>query len=101
MNPWRFAAHASNIGRFGDSTAGNVVGPGTRAVSLALLKRFQITESSRMEIGAQVSNVTNHPNYNPPGNLIVGVPGFGAITSMQTAEGAGPRAMQLVARFTF
>jgi hypothetical protein len=101
INPNAFADPGSNIGRFGDSTAGNVVGPGTRSVSLSLLKRIQFTESSRMEIGAQVSNVTNHPNYNPPGNLLVGVPGFGAITSMQTAEGAGPRAMQLVARITF
>jgi hypothetical protein len=54
-----------------------------------------------MEIGAQVANVANHPNYNPPGNLTVGIPGFGALTSMQTAEGAGPRAIQLVARITF
>jgi hypothetical protein len=84
-----------------DASAGSVVGPGTKVISLSLLKRIQLTEASRMEIGAQVSNVGNHPNYNPPGNLIVGVPGFGALTSMQTAEGAGPRAMQLVARITF
>ena len=101
INPNAFADPGNNIGRFGDSTAGSVLGPGTKYVSLSLLKRIQLTESSRIEIGAQVANVTNHPNYNPPGNLTVGVPGFGALTSMQTAEGAGPRAMQLVARITF
>jgi hypothetical protein len=101
INPNAFADPGNNIGRFGDSTAGSVVGPGTKSVSLSLLKRIQLTESSRMELGAQVANATNHPNYNPPGNLTVGVPGFGALTSMQSAEGAGPRAIQLVARITF
>ena len=101
INPAAFADPGNNIGRFGDSTAGSIVGPGTKAVSLALLKRIRFTEGTRAEIGAQVANVFNHPNYNPPGNLLVGVPGFGQITSMQTAEGAGPRAMQLVARITF
>jgi hypothetical protein len=101
INPNAFADPGNDIGRFGDASAGDVVGPGTKAVSLALLKRISFTESTRLEIGAQVSNVTNHPNYNPPPNLTVGVPGFGALTSMPSAEGAGPRAMQLVARFNF
>jgi hypothetical protein len=101
INPNAFVDPDNNIGRFGDETAGSIVGPGTKVVSLSLLKRFQLTEGSRMEIGAQIANVANHPNYNPPGNLTVGVPGFGALTSMQTAEGAGPRAIQLVARITF
>jgi hypothetical protein len=54
-----------------------------------------------MEIGAQVSNILNHPNYNPPSNLTLTVPGFGALQSMQNAEGAGPRQIQLTGRFTF
>jgi len=101
INPNAFVDPANNIGRWGNSPAGGFVGPGTKSVSLALLKRIRFTESTRLEIGAQVSNIANHPNFNPPGNLILGVPGFGALTSLQTAEGAGPRAMQLVGRFTF
>jgi hypothetical protein len=101
INPNAFADPGNDIGRFGDASAGDVVGPGTKVVSMALLKRILFTESTRLEVGAQVSNVTNHPNYNPPPNLTVGVPGFGALTSMPSAEGAGPRAMQLVARFNF
>jgi len=54
-----------------------------------------------MRIGAQVANVFNHPNFNVPGSLTVGVAGFGQITSLQTAEGAGPRDIQLTARITF
>jgi hypothetical protein len=65
------------------------------------LKRIPVTESALLEFGAQVSNVFNHPNYAPPNNLTLGVPAFGQITAMQSAEGAGPRAIQLTGRFTF
>jgi hypothetical protein len=34
----------------------------------------------------QVANLFNHPNFAPPGNLTLGVSGFGSITSLQTAE---------------
>jgi hypothetical protein len=66
-----------------------------------LLKRFILTESSRFEVGAQSSNIFNHPNFAPPSNLTLGVAGFGQITALQSAEGAGPRAIQLTARLTF
>jgi hypothetical protein len=101
INPNAFVDPADNIGRFGDSQQGSVVGPGTSAVSLSLLKRFTLTESARFELGAQVSNIFNHPNYLAPSNLTVGVAGFGQVTTMQSAEGGGPRAMQLTGRITF
>jgi hypothetical protein len=101
INPNAFADPNDNIGRFGDSQQGSVVGPGTTAVSLSLLKRFVIKESARFEIGAQAANIFNHPNYAAPSNLTVNVAGFGQITAMQSAEGAGPRAIQLTGRFTF
>jgi hypothetical protein len=101
INPNAFAIPADNIGRFGNSQQGAVQGPATKAVSISLLKRVSFTEQIRAEIGAQVSNVFNHPNYAPPGNLTVGIPGFGQITGMQSAEGAGPRQIQLTARLTF
>jgi hypothetical protein len=101
INPNAFVDPDNNIGRFGDATSGDVTGPGTQAVSLSLLKRFTLTERIHAVIGAQVSNAFNHPNYAPPGVLTVGVPGFGQITSMQVAEGAGPRQIQLTGRLTF
>jgi Carboxypeptidase regulatory-like domain len=91
----------TSIGRFGDASSGDVVGPGTQAVALSLIKRFSIKERIQTQIGLQVANAFNHPNYNPPPNLIVGVPAFGQITSMQNAEGAGPRQLQLIGRLTF
>jgi hypothetical protein len=89
------------IGRFGDSGSGSIAGPGTQAVSLSLIKRFSIKERLRTEIGMQVANAFNHANYAPPNVLEVGVAGFGALTAMQSAEGAGPRQVQLTGRVTF
>jgi len=101
INPAAFTDPANNIGRFGDATNGDIVGPGTQAVSLSLIKRFTIKERARAEIGMQVSNAFNHPNYAPPGTLTVGVAGFGQVTGMQIAEGAGPRQIQLTGRIVF
>jgi hypothetical protein len=101
INPNAFADPGNAIGRFGDASAGDVVGPGTQAVSLSLLKTINLTERFKMRFGAQVANVFNHPNFNPPASLTVGVAGFGQITSLQSAEGAGPRDIQLTARITF
>ena len=101
INPNAFVDPANNIGRFGDSSSGNVVGPSTEALSVLLVKRIAVTEQIHIEIGAQAANLFNHPNFAPPGSLTLGVAGFGQITSLQSAEGAGPRNMQLSARITF
>jgi Carboxypeptidase regulatory-like domain/TonB dependent receptor len=101
INPAAFTSPPSAIGRFGDSSAGSVVGPGTQAVSMSLIKSVQIRESVRVQVGAQVANLFNHPNFAPPLNLTEGVSGFGALTGLQTAEGAGPRQIQLTGRITF
>jgi hypothetical protein len=77
------------IGRFGDESSGSIVGPGTQAVSLSLLKRFSIKERIQFLIGMQVANAFNHPNYTVPSNLTIGVPAFGQIVSMQSTEGPG------------
>jgi hypothetical protein len=101
INPNAFADPGNAIGRFGDASAGDVVGPGTQVVSLSLLKTIDLTERFKMRFGAQVANVFNHPNFAVPNSLTVGVAGFGQITSLQTAEGAGPRDIQLTGRITF
>jgi hypothetical protein len=101
INPAAFVDPGSNIGRFGDASQGDLVGPGEKVLSASLIKRFQLGERARMEIGAQIANVTNHPNYQPPANLNVDVPAFGAITAMQSAEAGGPRQIQLTGRIVF
>ncbi len=101
INQAAYADPGDNIGRFGSASQGDVVGPGSEIVSLSLLKKIPVTERVHFQIGAQVANMFNHPNYAPPSNLTVGVPAFGQITSLQTAEGAGPRSIQLAGRITF
>jgi hypothetical protein len=101
INPAAFVNPGNAIGRFGDASSGDVVGPGTQAVSLSLIKSISLTERIRVRVGAQVGNVFNHPNFAVPNSLLVGVAGFGAITSLQSAEGAGPRDIQLTARINF
>jgi hypothetical protein len=101
INPAAFTAAPDNIGRFGDSEVGAVTGPGTQAVSLSLFKSVVFTERLKMQIGASAANAFNHPNYAVPGNLTVGTSGFAQVSNLQTAEGAGPRSLQLTARITF
>jgi hypothetical protein len=101
INPAAFATPKNNIGRIADSAVGAVTGPGTQAVSLSLFKGVAVTERMKVQIGASVSNAFNHPNYAPPGNLTIGTSGFASVTNLQSAEGAGPRSIQLTARVSF
>jgi len=88
------------IGRFGDAAVGSVVGPGTSIVAMSLLKNIPLKESVNLQFGISASNLFNHKNYQPP-NMQVGTSGFGQISALQTAEGAGPRIVELTGRITF
>jgi len=90
----------AGIGRFGNAPVGGVVGPGTANFSLSLMKNFALYEQSRFQFGVEAANVFNHRNYEPP-NMQVDSSGFGSITALQTAEGAGPRSLELAARISF
>ena len=80
---------------------GRITGPGTQAVSLSLFKSVAFTERIKAQIGVPAANLFNHPNYDVPGNLTVGTSGFAQIGSLQSAEGAGPRSIQLTGRIQF
>jgi hypothetical protein len=100
ITPAAFAIPANNIGRFGNSPVGSVIGPGTQAVSLSILRNFKITEKVRLRLGAAASNAFNHPNYGVPG-LTLGTSTFGVISSLQTADASAPRSLQMTGRLTF
>jgi hypothetical protein len=100
INKSAFAIPANNIGRAGSSPVSSTVGPGTQAVSLSLFKSFNITEGVRFQVGAAASNAFNHPNYAIP-NLNYGTAPFGTITNVQSAEGTGPRQVQITSRVIF
>jgi hypothetical protein len=100
INKAAFAIPKNNIGRAGNSPVGSVVGPGTQAVSLSLFKSVNVTEGVRFQIGAAASNAFNHANYAIP-NLNYGTAPFGTISNVQSAEGAGPRQIQITSRVIF
>ena len=100
LNPAAFAIPANNIGRFPTSSVGGAVGPGTQSVSTSLMKSVPISEKIRFQVGAQVANLFNHANYATP-NTTFNTAAFGTISNVQSAEGAGPRTIQVAARFTF
>jgi len=100
LNPGAYTIPADNIGRFGNAPVGGVQGPGTRSVSMSLMKNVKFTENLKLQFGAEVANLFNHRNYASP-NMQLDSDGFGTISSLQTAEGAGPRSVQLTARITF
>jgi hypothetical protein len=93
-------AAGNGIGRFGNAPVGGVVGPGTEIFSLSLMKNIALTEKSRFQFGLEAANAFNHRNYEPP-NMQVDSSAFGSITALQTAEGAGPRSLELSGRITF
>ena len=100
INPAAFTLPPVNAGRFGTSSVGNVVGPGTDAVSLSLIKSIKITEQLQFQFGAQAANALNHRNFDVP-NQLVDEQGFGTISGLQSAEGAGPRNVEITGRISF
>jgi hypothetical protein len=100
INPAAFAIPPDNIGRFGNSPVGSVVGPGTQEVSLSIYRSFKYKERYALRIGASAANLFNHPNYGVP-NIQLGTSAFGTINGLQAAEDTGPRAIQLGGRLTF
>jgi hypothetical protein len=93
-------AAGNGIGRFGNAPVGGVIGPGTEIFSISLMKNLSLTEKSKFQFGLEAANVLNHRNYEPP-NMQVDSSGFGSITALQTAEGAGPRSLELSGRINF
>jgi hypothetical protein len=89
------------IGRFGNAPVGGVIGPGTANFSLSLMKSVAVTERAQFQFSAAAANVFNHRNYEPPNMQVDASAGFGSITALQSAEGAGPRNLELSGRFTF
>jgi hypothetical protein len=91
---------AAPIGRYGYASVGSLVGPGTTNFSMGLAKSFNFTEQTGLRFEAQFSNIFNHLNLGTPG-LNITTTGFGQITSTQTAEGTGPRVIQMGLRLFF
>jgi hypothetical protein len=101
LNSAAFVNPGANIGRQGTAGVGSVVGPGTNTFSTSLMKSVTFTEQCKLQVGAQVQNLFNHHNYDVPASLDIATSNFGQITSVQTKDNAGPRAVALTARLSF
>ena len=64
------------------------------------MKAIVLRDQTRLDLSMEAANVFNHRNYSPP-SMQADAGGFGAITALQTAEGAGPRNLQVSARISF
>ena len=100
LNPDAFAIPANDRGYFGTASVGSVVGPGTEIFSFSLRKELALREQFKLELSAEAANAFNHRNYEPP-NMQLDSGAFGSIPELQTAEGAGPRNLELAARISF
>lgn len=88
------------IGRFGTSSVGDVVGPGTVSLSTGLSKSFLITEGVRLRAEGTFTNVLNHTNLADP-NLDVTSPAFGTITQARGSDFGGNRTGQVSMKLEF
>lgn len=100
LNPKAYAVPVEGQGFFGNARVGSVVGPGTAVFSMSLRKDIALYERAKFEFSVEAANVFNHRNYQPP-NMQVDASTFGQIPGLQSAEGAGPRSLELAARVNF
>lgn len=106
FNPSAFSVPANAIGRFGNCGVGILNGPGTKTFSMGVGKQFQIYERFSVRYEAQFSNLFNFVNLGTPNTRFSNAagtvnPSFGRITSVQSAEQAGPRIIQMLLRVQF
>jgi len=118
INPSAFhdAPEATTIGQTDYSPLGGApmqfYGPGFHRFDFSLFKEFRTTEKTQLEFRAEFFNLTNHPNFSPPGfsgNGVVPAPGsldydtpstFGAINSTRDGQN-DQREIQFALKFYF
>ena len=88
------------IGRFGTSSVGDVVGPGTVSLSSGLSKSFSVAEGIRLRAEGTFTNILNHTNLADP-NLDVTSPAFGTITQARGSDFGGNRTGQVSLKLEF
>jgi hypothetical protein len=105
ISPSSFVQNASLT--FGNAGRNIVRGPGFHNLDFSLLKNFQLHENVNLQFRAEFFNVTNHPNFALPSNILA-APSFG--TLFQTPDAAqnnvglgsgGPRLIQFAVKLSF
>jgi hypothetical protein len=88
-------------GRFGNSGANVLEGPGLHMHNLTLGKTFPLTERLRFTFMAAAQNIANHPNFSNPASNI-NATNAGVISGTRSfAAGGGARQIMLRGRIQF
>jgi len=91
-------------GRFGNSGANVLEGPGLHVHNVTFAKRFQLTEKLHFEYMALIGNIFNHPNFFAPA-ADISVPGGAGVISethnLYSGERAGQRSIEMRVRIEF
>jgi hypothetical protein len=107
-----FAADYTEPTDFGQTRRNQVYGPNYTDTDLSILKGFTVPhwETGKLQLGVQMFNLFNHPNFAQPGS-VVGTSTFGVINGTVNPPtsilgsflggDASPRLIQLKANFTF
>ena len=95
-----FNCNVTPIGRFGNSGANILEGPGTINLSMGFGKDFRVKERVRVTFEATFTNLPNHPNYDDPGVNITSI-AFGRTTTARGADAGGNRVGQFALRLVF
>ena len=99
-NPCTVGVGSNPIGRFGNESVGDIVGPGTVNWSLGLNKRVDITENLHLRVEGTFTNVLNHTNLNDP-ILDITNPDFGLISSARGSDFGSGRTGQVSMKLEF
>ena len=93
---------SSFIGRYGSSGRNIIIGPPTRALDFAMLKRFGLGKDERyLQFRSEIFNILNHPNFDNP-NVTVTSSTFGKITSAGVQDArSSSRQIQFALRLVF
>jgi hypothetical protein len=89
------ASFADAIGHFGNSTNGNLLGPGIELWDLSAIKNINITERYRLQFRGEFFNAFNHTNFDAV-NVNIDSGSAGQVTSTHD-----PRQIQLGGKFYF
>ena len=63
LNPAAYTLVGQELGKFGDSSRGNCIGPSFFTIDLALYKNIHLSQRVKMQLRFEVFNVFNHTNF--------------------------------------
>jgi hypothetical protein len=87
VNPARYTMNGFTLGRIGNASVGDCLGPPTRIVDFSVSKNFSITERVKAQFRMDFFNLFNHPNYGSLGDTAGLVPiGFNAVNTAASPE---------------